>query len=198
MEHHDIKASCANTLIYVAQCIFCNHRLHWSNSFALLHVSSWRRPTHCSESNQGTGRLVCTHLKHHHHHGRDDKQFEDEVCTHLGNLAWRSPPQSWSHRPMSTCETNCWKSKGSLPSSFIMASQFLFHHHHQDHHHQDHLPSRLFATIPPPESPWQVSVPPLPAQSCFSLNLTPYNDHVDRNDGDDVDISRILANKCLR
>ena len=120
MEHHDIKASCANTLIYVAQCIFDNYRLHWSNSFELLHVSSWRRPTHCSESNQGTGRLVCTHLKHHHHHGRDDKQFENEfeVCTHLGNLAWRSPPQSWSHRPMSTCETNCWKSTGSLPSSW--------------------------------------------------------------------------------
>ena len=36
-----------------------------------------------------------------------------------------------------------------------------------------HLPSRLLATIPPPESPWQVSVPPLPAHSCLSLNLTP-------------------------
>jgi len=36
-----------------------------------------------------------------------------------------------------------------------------------------HLPPRLLATIPPPESPWQVSVPPRPAQSCFSVNLTP-------------------------
>ena len=61
----------------------------------------------------------------------------------------------------------------------------------------NHLPSRLLATIPPPESPWQVSVPPLPAHNCLSLNLTPYkekedydcdNDAVDDDDdGDDDD-----------
>ena len=47
-----------------------------------------------------------------------------------------------------------------------------------------HLPPRLLATIPPPESPWQVSVPPRPAQSCFSVNLTPvYNcEHDHRSD----------------